>query len=290
MEPQTSPGRETVTGPERLAEFELPWLARYEFLKERGYLLRPRYRPGWVPSWITDPSLRPIFCEDWFFLAHVGLLDAQRISDGLVVMLKEIDAKSTEGPITSLLSSQLLRSDPRNHAVPVLDVLVDNTNDQKSLLILPLLRVIDNPELESIPEALDLIEQTLEGEDRTTGFDGNERAPELSYTVPYDPYRLDIYILGKTYQEILLDEFINVEFLRPLIDRMTSLNPADRPSSAEAQAIFRDLRANLHLGWFNQRLRRTESGLVARTFKESSYWLQLRLARLSTKPMLPPLE
>lgn len=43
------------------------------------------------------------------------------------------------------------------------------------------------------------------GEDRTTGFAGNERAPELSDTIPYDPYRLDIYILGKMYQEILLD-------------------------------------------------------------------------------------
>lgn len=65
MERETPRSAEKATGPETLTEYELPWLARYEFLKERGYLLRPRYRPGWVASWKTDPSLRPIFCEDW---------------------------------------------------------------------------------------------------------------------------------------------------------------------------------------------------------------------------------
>jgi hypothetical protein len=27
------------------------WVDRHEFLKEQGYLLRPRYRPGWKPSY-----------------------------------------------------------------------------------------------------------------------------------------------------------------------------------------------------------------------------------------------
>ncbi|KAG9041186.1 hypothetical protein FS837_012635 [Tulasnella sp. UAMH 9824] len=351
MEGEPQRGPEKHTGPETLTEYELPWLARYEFLKERGYLLRPRYRPGWVASWKTDPSLRPIFCEDWTTINHIGILDAQRISDGLVVVLKEIDAKSTEGPITSFLSSESIKDDPRNHAVPVLDVLVDNLDDQKLLLVLPLLRRVNSPDFESVPEVLDLIQQTLEagpgdcsfgnilmdaralfpvlwhpqspvatpegrlitkarsrtevggvryyfidfglstrGESRTTGLMGNERAPELSNTVPYDPYRLDVYILGKVYQELLLDEFINVEFLQPLIDRMTASNPSDRPSAEEAYAIFKDVRENLNLSWFNQRLRREESGIVRRTLEESSYWLQLQFARLSAKPMLPTLE
>ncbi|KIO18908.1 hypothetical protein M407DRAFT_31417 [Tulasnella calospora MUT 4182] len=360
MEREAPRGPEKEAGPETLTEYELPWLARYEFLKERGYLLRPRYRPGWVASWKTNPSLRPIFCEDWTTIDHIGILDAQRISDGMVVVLKEIDAKSSEGPITSFLSSESIKGNPRNHAVPVLDILVDNLDDQKLLLVLPLLREINSPDFDSIPEVLDLVQQTLEGlaflhenevahrdcsfgnilmdaralfpvlwhpqssivtpqgrmitktrsrtevggvryyfidfglstrgENLTTGFAGNERAPELSNTIPYDPYRLDLYILGKVYQEKLLDEFINVEFLQPLIDRMTASNPADRPSAAEAYTIFKDLRANLNLGWFNQRLRKTESGLVRRTLTDSAYWLQLQFARLSAKPVLPPLE
>lgn len=46
--------------------------------------------------------------------------------------------------------------------MPVLDVLVDNLNDQKLLLVLPLLREIDSPDFQSIPEVLDLVQQTLE--------------------------------------------------------------------------------------------------------------------------------
>lgn len=30
---------------------EKPWIARYDFLESRGYILRPRYRPGWVAPW-----------------------------------------------------------------------------------------------------------------------------------------------------------------------------------------------------------------------------------------------
>lgn len=43
------------------------------------------------------------------------------------------------------------------------------------------------------------------GQDRTVGFDGIERAPELSYHIPYDPYRLDVYILGRLYQTAFVE-------------------------------------------------------------------------------------
>lgn len=33
---------------------EVKWVERYDFLHERGYVLRPRYRPGWSPPW--DPK------------------------------------------------------------------------------------------------------------------------------------------------------------------------------------------------------------------------------------------
>lgn len=36
---------------------ELRWAAQFDFLKSRGYLLRPRYRPGWVPSWPPEVDI-----------------------------------------------------------------------------------------------------------------------------------------------------------------------------------------------------------------------------------------
>lgn len=39
---------------------------------------------------------------------------------------------------------------------------------------------------------------------KVTGLPGQERAPELSDTVPYDPYKLDVYILGRTYFDYII--------------------------------------------------------------------------------------
>lgn len=49
--------------PPKLNEDEEIWRNRYSFFLDRGYQLRPRYEPGWIPSWIgTD--LDPCYCED----------------------------------------------------------------------------------------------------------------------------------------------------------------------------------------------------------------------------------
>ena len=34
-----------------LDEFERWWVDRQEALEQAGYMLRPRFRPGWQPSW-----------------------------------------------------------------------------------------------------------------------------------------------------------------------------------------------------------------------------------------------
>ena len=47
----------------RLAPYELAWQSRQPFLQSRGYTLRPRYRPGWIPSW-RHTGAHPSDCED----------------------------------------------------------------------------------------------------------------------------------------------------------------------------------------------------------------------------------
>jgi hypothetical protein len=37
--------------PGGLDEVETWWVERQEALEAVGYMLRPRYRPGWIPSW-----------------------------------------------------------------------------------------------------------------------------------------------------------------------------------------------------------------------------------------------
>lgn len=93
-----------LIGQGKLLPSEELWAARYEFLRQSGYLLRPRYRPGWVAPWTLRPGLYPIDFEDGiiltvssalhrhrflatdlFYLKRESLLDAQRLSDGKIV-------------------------------------------------------------------------------------------------------------------------------------------------------------------------------------------------------------
>ena len=46
-----------------LTPSEEKWRDRYEMLKEEGYELRPRLRPGWKPSWL-ESGADPLKCED----------------------------------------------------------------------------------------------------------------------------------------------------------------------------------------------------------------------------------
>lgn len=55
----------------RLDDGEIPWRERQPFLESRGYMLRPRYRPGWTPSWLgKDVDYEE--CEDW----HVQIVSS----------------------------------------------------------------------------------------------------------------------------------------------------------------------------------------------------------------------
>ena len=42
---------------------ESKWRDNYHYLLERGFILRPRYSPGWIPSWVGKPC-EPWECED----------------------------------------------------------------------------------------------------------------------------------------------------------------------------------------------------------------------------------
>lgn len=46
-----------------LTSLEKWWRDRAVFLESRGYRLRPRFMPGWKPSW-KGRDLDPFFCED----------------------------------------------------------------------------------------------------------------------------------------------------------------------------------------------------------------------------------
>lgn len=355
----------SLIGQGKLLPSEEHWAARYEFLRQSGYLLRPRYRPGWVAPWTLKPGLYHRDFEESINITRESLLDAQRLSDGKTVYLKHVNKTSPEVDIGQYFSSDQLRDDPRNHCLPVLDVLTDPTDPENVILVIPWLRRIDSPQPASVRECVDFVQQTLEGlvfmhehkvahrdcawgnimmdgrrlypagwhpqrwevlpngksmksgnpsrtaaggvryyfidfgissqnQDEVLGVDGQEPAPELSDNVPYNPYKLDVYILGMAYRHFLIERYQGgLDFLLPLIEYMTPLKPSERPSAAEAFEKWKSIVARLSFLSLSQRLRNKDQGSesgIASFVKDSRYrlsdlWWTSKSTKGSTQPL-----
>ncbi|KAI0722006.1 hypothetical protein C8T65DRAFT_629974 [Cerioporus squamosus] len=313
-----------------LTPLESYWVGKQEFFVSQGYTLRPRYRPGWVPSWRSDPSISVVDADDRHSVppAQAHLMDATRLSDGQLVMIKKVVRDSEEVRITTYLSSEALREDPRNHCVPVLDVLNDPEDPTVSFMVMPFLRRIDDVDFDTVGSIFDCVGQLLEGlvflhehnvahrdcayrnvlmdataifpqgfhpvadmclpddtrkaapclprsavpvkyyyadfgistmfapgdTDRlVSGTHGLDRdVPELSDDVPYDPFKVDVFILGNMIRTSFVEKYTNVNVLAPLVARMTARDPLQRPSAAAALHYFDNIMRrvwSLHRLW-----------------------------------------
>ncbi|KAF7797589.1 hypothetical protein EIP86_008789 [Pleurotus ostreatoroseus] len=148
----------------QLSSGEIWWRDHQQWLEKKGYMLRPRYRPGWVPSWEGNPDMNPLSCEDGILQGRDALLDATRISDGKIVKLKKIDDTSQryELEINRLFSLEPHGSHPRNHCVPVWDFLDVPGERYVHIIVMPLLRNFNDPPFETVGEAVELFHQIFE--------------------------------------------------------------------------------------------------------------------------------
>ncbi|KAK7692287.1 hypothetical protein QCA50_003912 [Cerrena zonata] len=142
---------------------EVWWRDHQVWLAERGYMLRPRYRPGWVPSW-KDTGKRWQQFEDGLQLGHQAVIDATRLSDGETVMLKRFSREryASEGPITMFLASEPAKSHPKNHSTPVHE-LFDVPGEEFSIFVMPVLDEFNIPRFSTVGEVLECFRQVFEG-------------------------------------------------------------------------------------------------------------------------------
>jgi hypothetical protein len=94
---------------------------------------------------------------------RANILDV-RGSDGKDVAIKKCrpSVHPFEGPIGQFLSSPELIKDPRNHSIPIYDVLPSPHEPDMNLILMPLLRPIDDPPFDTIGEVVDFITQVAE--------------------------------------------------------------------------------------------------------------------------------
>ena len=90
-------------------------------------------------------------------------MDATRRRDGKHVMLKRVrpEEEPDELMITQSFSSPEFARDPRNHCVPLLDIIEMPPNDQK-LMVMPLLRPFQNPRFQTFGEFVAFFTQICE--------------------------------------------------------------------------------------------------------------------------------
>lgn len=77
-----------------------------------------------------------------------------------LVCIKRVQAGSQELEI--LKKFQSLAHDPRNHCVPLLKTFEDNEDDTVSYIVMPFLRLVNEPPFATIRDVLDFVTQMLE--------------------------------------------------------------------------------------------------------------------------------
>ncbi|KAJ7265002.1 kinase-like domain-containing protein [Mycena haematopus] len=136
-----------------LREGKLFWRDRRGWLKDSGYLLRPRYQEDWAPPWKRPWDA--LGQEEYQTWARPSLMDAIVIADGSFVVMKRIQlrAPSEELDLAVWLSAEPQRSDPTNHCVPIL----------RAIIVVPLLRQYDEPRFDTVGEVVEFFKQIFEG-------------------------------------------------------------------------------------------------------------------------------
>ncbi|KAJ7031518.1 kinase-like domain-containing protein [Mycena alexandri] len=295
------------------------WVDHQPFLFSRGYMLRPRYRPGWVASWTQagakfDPELNNVHdFEDSVENGRPNVLDAIRISDGSKVVLKRVHTWTAEIGIALYLNSPELRQDSHNRTFRLLDVIPLSDDDDFAILVMPFLRKFNRPKFCNLHEITEAMRQFLQGlkfmhtyniahrdacagnmmmdatrvipgghhfsapwskdgvadlywrarssvspvnyyfidfglsdycpagpeNTRVVGVFGQDKTvPELSKTIPYNPFKVDIYQLGNVFNALVKKYPGMAPHFGPLATSMTQRSPDERPTSSQALAHF----------------------------------------------------
>ncbi|KAL4068187.1 hypothetical protein J3A83DRAFT_4359948 [Scleroderma citrinum] len=274
-----------------------------DFLKDSGYLLRPRYTPGWVPSWKGTK-------KDGFLLSHTlqhsAILDATRPSDGTFVTLKVI--KQTDHPHSKLANFSLL-----NLCGLILPITGDcmhlNTMMDASKLytdafhpIHPIMkrdfsgfahfktRTTQPVKYYFIDFGLSRrydpsIAQPLE----VPIWGGDKEVPEFQNSNrPCDPFPTDIFYIGNMIKKDFVESHHRFEFMKDLLADMTQEDPSKRPNIDEVVARFETIRKSLTPLKLRSRVVDKQESTVGEAFRTVLHWARQLGYAARRLPAIPP--
>ncbi|CEL61116.1 hypothetical protein RSOLAG1IB_09767 [Rhizoctonia solani AG-1 IB] len=154
---------DVLSSDEKRSGVEERWVSFQPYLLSKGYQLRPRYRPDWVPSWKVDTTRHPSDCEDSKDSMPVRVLDAIRTKDDLQVIIKMLVPRQGEGQselaVLEYFSSPELKGHPDNHVVRLLDSFPIPGKESGHFIVMPLLGEFRDPPFKTIAEIHDFLQQ-----------------------------------------------------------------------------------------------------------------------------------
>ncbi|KAJ6579204.1 kinase-like domain-containing protein [Mycena vulgaris] len=68
-----------------------------------------------------------------------------------------------------------------------------------------------------------------------------KRVPEISATVLYDAFKVDVRLVGEMLRSEFLLKYIGLDFIVPFVRKLRRRNPNQRPDAEEALALFQSL-------------------------------------------------
>ncbi|KAH9046363.1 hypothetical protein EDB83DRAFT_2404785 [Lactarius deliciosus] len=267
-----------------LSSSELWWRDHYHEIGASGYKLRPRYDPGWQPSWTRKTSGKDFFMtDDVQPTPVVSICDRTGLvcTDGKRVMLKKVlpEEGSHELSIIRLFSSDELRANPSNHSFFIqicegLQLMHQNNVAHRDCTVNNIMFDPSNMypkgyHISQINRSRDLKGRAKRHTrtDRPPRYylinfglsrkyssrevvdeplrGGDETTPEHSLGGRCNPFRTDIYNLGNVVREQFLMKCNGFEFMQGLVDEMTDESPERRPTIEGVIKRFDHIRSSL---------------------------------------------
>ncbi|KAG6828292.1 hypothetical protein H0H87_002430 [Tephrocybe sp. NHM501043] len=173
---------------------------------------------------------------------HWVILDATW-DDGTYVVLKKVDLTlaTQEIEMAKLLSSPELAEDPKNHCVPILNIIkVDGSNTAFIVMLLSFFTGFAPFETISEDEIVRL---------KQPPWGGDRMVPEhlIPNAPPCDPFLMDVCCIGNIVQESFVKGSKDrkpkqgFESMRGLISDMTNKDPTQQPTMDEVMDCFEKL-------------------------------------------------
>lgn len=165
---------------------ELFWVRHQPSLADLGYKLRPQYHPDWRPSWIRKDGSKRWRIRATFEDKHVpfvsgevtlirivlimlrlwqriNVLDAIRIKNGAKVVLRITRTHASDLSMSQYLASSDLLRNPRNHSVPILEIItIPDDEEKRVFMVMPRLIAFYEPEFHCRREFVEALRQLLE--------------------------------------------------------------------------------------------------------------------------------